>query len=42
MPAQVAVRLDGCGLDVSVEDLFTPVTAALTFFAAVSGGLCGG
>jgi HAD superfamily hydrolase (TIGR01450 family) len=36
-PAKVAAKLDGCGLDVPVGDLFTPVTAARAFFAAAPG-----
>jgi len=36
-PAEVAAKLDGCGLDVPFGDLFTPVTAARAFFAAAPG-----
>jgi HAD superfamily hydrolase (TIGR01458 family) len=35
-PAKVASKLAGCGLDVPVADLFTPVSAAQAFFASVS------
>lgn len=33
-PAKVAAELGGFGLDVPVEDLFTPVSAAQTFFVS--------
>jgi len=36
-PAEVASKLAGCGLDVPVAELFTPVSAAQAFFASVSG-----
>ena len=36
-PAEVASQLAGCGLDVPVAELFTPVSAAQAFFASVSG-----